>query len=104
MRSETLHQRLGVIAGLPTAAVQLDGRVEVFGDGVGRHPSDLHQRVTPDDRGGPAPEHTVVAVLAGQDHVEEHALVVTASLEVLERVVIAEVVGVWTTATSGSSK
>jgi PIN domain nuclease of toxin-antitoxin system len=46
----------------------------------------------PDDRGGPAPEDTVVAVLTGQDHVEEHALVVATGLEVLERVVIAEVV------------
>ena len=93
MRGEALHQGLAVVAGLPAAAVQLDRRVEVLGDGLGGDAADLDERVAPDDRGGPAPEDAVVAVLAGQDDLEEHALVVTPGLEVLERVVIAEVVG-----------
>ena len=43
--------------------------------------------------GRAAPEGPVVAVLAGHDHLEEHALVVAAGLEVLEGVVVAEVMG-----------
>ena len=92
MRSETLDQRLPVVAGLPAAAVQLDGGVEVLCDGLGRDPPDFDKGCPPDHRCGPTPEHTVVAILAGQDHLEEHALVVASGLEMLERVVIAEVV------------
>ena len=92
MRSETLDQRLPVVAGLPAAAVQLDGGVEVLGDSLGGDPPDFHKGRPPDHRCGPTPEHTVVAILAGQDHLEEHALVVASGLEMLERVVIAEVV------------
>ena len=92
MRSETLHQCLPVVAGLPAAGMQLDGGVEVLGDRLGRDAADLHERFASDDGGGPAPEHAVVPVLAGQDHLEEHALVVAPGLEVLERVVVAEVV------------
>ena len=76
---------------LPAPTVHLDGGVEVLGDGLGGHTPHLRQGVAPDDSSRAAPEDTVVAILAGQDDLEEHALVMSSRLEVLERVLVAEV-------------
>ena len=86
-------KRLVVVAGVPALAVEPDGGVEVLGHRLGGDPADPLQRLAADDGGGPAPEGPVVAVLARHDHLEEHALIVAARLEMLERVVVAEVVG-----------
>ena len=92
VRSETLHQRLPVVAGRPAVRVHLDGGVEVLGDGLRRHPPNFREGCPPNDCSRPAPEHAVVAVLARQDDFEEHALVVATGLEVLERIMVAKVV------------
>lgn len=92
MRCQALHESLSVVARLPSPPVQLDGGVEVFGNRLGGHSSHLQERLPADDRCRTTPEDTIVAVLARQDDLEEHALVVPARLEVLKRVVVGEIV------------
>jgi hypothetical protein len=89
---QSLDQCLVVVAGVPALAVQPDGGVEVLGHRLGGDPADPFQGLAADDGGGTTPEGPVVAVLARHDHLEEHALIVAARLEVLEGVVVAEVV------------
>ena len=91
--SQPLDQRLVVVAGVPALSVQPDGGVEVLGHRLCGDPTDPFQGLAADDGGGTAPEGPVVTVLARHDHLEEHALIVAAGLEVLERVLVAEVVG-----------
>src|SRR5664279_4279239 len=92
MRGQTLYQRLVVVAGVPTLAVEADSRMEVLGNRIGGYPTDTLQCPAADNRRRTAPEGPVVSILARHDHLEEHALVVSACLEVLKGIVVSEVV------------
>ena len=92
MRRAPLHDDALVVVGAPAGAVELDRRVEVLGDRLGRDAADLQQRGAPDQRAGAAPEGGVVAVLAGADRGEEDRLLVAPEVVVLDGVVVGEVV------------
>ena len=91
-RSQPLNEDLVVVVGLPPRLVHLDGRVEVLGDRLGRHPADLDESFPTQDRSRTAPVGAVVPILAGADHLEEHALLMAADLVVLHRVLVVEIV------------
>ena len=68
---QTRRQRHAQIGGFPTAPLQLERRVCVFGDGLDRKSADLFQRRAADHRTGAAEERGIPVVVALLDQTVE---------------------------------